>query len=115
MGLPVYIFTDADPWGMHIAIVIISGSANAAHVKELTTPDAKWAGTRASDIVNYKLPNDKLDDIDIRRLHELMHDPKYNGDIWQREINMFMRGNASLKPFKIRTNPYSRHISASET
>ncbi len=32
LGLPVYIFTDADPWGMHIAMVIISGSANAAHL-----------------------------------------------------------------------------------
>ena len=44
LGLPVYVFTDADPWGMHIAMVIISGSANAAHLRELTTPDAKWAG-----------------------------------------------------------------------
>jgi len=91
LGLPVYIFTDADPWGMHIAMVIISGSANAAHVKELTTPDAKWAGVWASDIANYKLPSDKLDDIDIKRLHELMRDPRYKGDIWQREINVFMK------------------------
>ncbi|MEM1507679.1 MAG: DNA topoisomerase IV subunit A [Candidatus Bathyarchaeia archaeon] len=91
LGLPVYVFTDADPWGMHIAMVIISGSANAAHVKELTTPDAKWAGVWASDIVNYKLPSDKLEDIDVKRLHELMRDPRYKGEIWQREINVFMK------------------------
>jgi len=48
LGLPVYIFCDADPWGMHIANVIISGSANAAHLRELNTPDAKWAGVWAS-------------------------------------------------------------------
>lgn len=91
LGLPVYIFTDADPWGMHIAMVIISGSANAAHIKELTTPDAKWAGVWASDIINYRLPSDKLEDIDIKRLHELMRDPRYKEELWQREINVFMK------------------------
>lgn len=91
LGLPVYIFTDADPWGMHIAMVIISGSANAAHIKELTTPDAKWAGVWASDIISYKLPSDKLEDIDIKRLHELMRDPRYKEELWQREINVFMK------------------------
>lgn len=91
LGLPVYIFTDADPWGMHIAMVIISGSANAAHVKELTTPDAKWAGVWASDIVKYKLPSDKLNERDIKRLHELMNDPRYKGDPWKRELKVFMK------------------------
>ena len=43
-NLPVYIFTDGDPWGVHIAMVIISGSANAAHLRGLATPDAKWIG-----------------------------------------------------------------------
>ena len=55
LDLPVFIFTDGDPWGMHIAMVIISGSANAAHLRELTTPDAKWNGVWATDIVDYKL------------------------------------------------------------
>jgi DNA topoisomerase-6 subunit A len=54
VDLPVFIFTDGDPWGMHIAMVIISGSANAAHLRELTTPDAKWSGVWATDIVDYK-------------------------------------------------------------
>jgi DNA topoisomerase-6 subunit A len=91
LGLPVYIFTDADPWGMHIAMVIISGSANAAHLRDLTTPDAKWAGVWASDIIRYKLPSDNLDEIDIKRLHELMHDSRYKGNLWQRELNTFMK------------------------
>lgn len=91
LGLPVYIFTDADPWGMHIAMVIISGSANAAHLRDLTTPDAKWAGVWASDIVKYKLPSEKLDDIDVKRLNELARDPRYKGDPWQRELNMFVK------------------------
>jgi DNA topoisomerase-6 subunit A len=91
LGLPVYIFTDGDPWGMHIAMVIISGSANAAHLRDLNTPDAKWFGVWASDIVEYKLPSDKLTELDIKRLHELKKDPRYEGKIWSREIETFMR------------------------
>ena len=91
LELPVTIFTDGDPWGMHIAMVIISGSANAAHLRELTTPDAKWCGVWATDIVDYKLPSDALTDIDIKRLHELEKDPRYDGDLWRREIKTFLR------------------------
>ena len=91
LDLPVYIFTDGDPWGMHIAMVIISGSANAAHLRDLTTPDAKWSGVWASDIVDYKLPSDPLTPIDIKRLHELKKDPRYKDPLWQREISTFMK------------------------
>ncbi|HIE15146.1 TPA: DNA topoisomerase IV subunit A [Candidatus Bathyarchaeota archaeon] len=91
LELPVYIFSDADPWGMHIAMVIISGSANAAHLRELTTPDAKWAGVWATDIEKYKLPSDDLSEIDVKRLHELSRDPRYKGKLWQREIKAFMK------------------------
>jgi DNA topoisomerase-6 subunit A len=91
LNLPVYIFTDGDPWGMHIAMVIISGSANAAHLRELNTPDAKWSGVWATDIVNYKLPTDPLDDVDVKRLYELQKDPRYKDPLWQREIKTFLK------------------------
>jgi DNA topoisomerase-6 subunit A len=91
LNLPVYIFTDGDPWGMHIAMVIISGSANAAHLRELNTPDAKWSGVWATDIVNYKLPTDPLDEVDMKRLSELQRDPRYKDPLWQREIKTFMK------------------------
>lgn len=91
LGLPVYIFCDADPWGMHIANVIISGSANAAHLRELNTPDAKWCGVWASDIVDYKLPSDPLTDLDIKRLYELEKDPRYKGKLWKDEIQTFLK------------------------
>ena len=92
LNLPVCIFTDGDPWGMHIAMVIISGSANAAHLRELNTPDARWSGVWATDIVNYKLPTDPLDEVDIKRLFELQKDPRYKEDpLWQREIKTFMK------------------------
>jgi len=91
LNLPVYIFTDGDPWGMHIAMVMISGSANAAHLRELATPDAKWSGVWATDIVNYKLPTDPLDEVDVKRLYELQRDPRYKDPLWQREIKMFLK------------------------
>ncbi|MGC8962154.1 MAG: DNA topoisomerase IV subunit A [Candidatus Bathyarchaeia archaeon] len=91
LKLPVIVLTDGDPWGMHIAMVIISGSANAAHVRELNTPDAKWMGVWATDIVEYKLPTDPLNDLDIKRLHELSKDPRYKDPLWKREINAFLK------------------------
>jgi len=90
LDLPVHIFTDGDPWGMHIAMVIISGSANAAHLRELTTPDAKWSGVWATDIVDYKLPSDALTEVDVKRLHDLRKDPRYEGKLWRREIKKFL-------------------------
>src|SRR4030043_359603 len=92
LNLPVFIFTDGDPWGMHIAQVIISGSAKAAHLRELNTPDAVWSGVWATDIVDYKLPTDPLDEVDIKRLYELQKDPRYQNDpMWQREIKLFLK------------------------
>jgi len=91
LNLPCYIFCDADPWGMHIANVIISGSANAAHLRDLNTPTAKWCGVFASDIQEYKLPSDPLTDLDIKRLYELEKDPRYDGKLWKEEIATFLK------------------------
>lgn len=91
LGLPVYIFTDGDPWGVHIAMVIISGSAEAAHIRELATPSAKWAGVWATDILKYDLPTVPLNSVDIKRLHELREDPRYKGELWQRQISTFLK------------------------
>jgi DNA topoisomerase-6 subunit A len=91
LGLPVGILCDADPWGAHIAMVIKSGSANSAHLRELTTPEAVWLGVTASDILKYKLPSDKLTEIDIKRLHELKEDPRYTERMWHEELDTFLR------------------------
>jgi DNA topoisomerase-6 subunit A len=91
MKLPVYILCDGDPWGMHIAMVVISGSANAAHLRGLNTPDAKWIGVTGSDIIKYKLPSDPLDQTDLKRLEDLKKDPRYTADRWQKEIEVFLK------------------------
>ena len=90
-GLPVYIFTDGDPWGLHIAMIIISGSAVAAHLRGLTTPDAKWIGVWGSDVQKYKLPTENLTEQDLKRLKEIKEDPRYDDELWQREIDIFLK------------------------
>lgn len=92
LGIPVYICNDGDPWGFHIAMVIISGSAKLAHVNhELATPNAKFLGVTASDIINYDLPTDPLKDIDVLRLKELYKDPRYRDDFWKVEIKKMLK------------------------
>ncbi len=91
LKLPVYLNCDGDPFGFHIAMVIISGSANLAYINhELAVPDAKYIGVSASDIVNYKLPTDKLRELDINRLKQLAKDPRYNTEFWQSEIKRML-------------------------
>ncbi len=91
LGLPVYLFTDGDPWGMHIAKVVISGSANSAHIKNLTIPDAKWIGVTPEDIVQYSLPSEPMIDADLKRLDELAHDVRYGSSEWQDHIQQFKK------------------------
>lgn len=91
LDLPVFIFTDGDPWGMHIAKVIISGSANSAHIAELTVPDAQWIGVTPNDIENYSLPSDSLSDADLKRLDDLTRDVRYDSPKWTGYIDGFRR------------------------
>jgi len=91
LKLPVYILTDGDVYGEHIAMVIISGSVGAAHLRELTVSDAKWIGVWGSDIIKYKLPTIPMTEIDIKRIYELKKDPRYKGGIWQKELDVFLK------------------------
>lgn len=103
--IPVFIFTDGDPWGLHIAMVVMAGSAKSAHVNRmLATPSATWIGVTASDIKKYKLRSDKLKDVDFTRIKELKKDPRYKNDkrlqeelkIWE-EIKKKAEQQALLK------------------
>jgi DNA topoisomerase-6 subunit A len=91
LGLPIYLFTDGDPFGFHIAMVVISGSAKLAYInRELAVPDAQFLGVTASDIVDYKLPTDKLRELDVDRLKQIQKDPRYNTKFWQGEIKRML-------------------------
>jgi DNA topoisomerase-6 subunit A len=91
LNLPIYIFTDGDPWGLHIARVIMAGSANAAHISDLAVPAAEWIGVSADDIEKYHLPADKMSDSDLKRLDELILDPRYQTEYWQDHIMKFKK------------------------
>ena len=91
LGLPIYLFTDGDPFGFHIAMVVISGSAKLAYINhELAVPDAQFLGVTASDIIDYKLPTDKLRELDVNRLKQLQKDPRYSNEFWQGEIKKML-------------------------
>jgi len=90
-NLPVYVLTDADPYGMHIFMVIAYGSANAAHLRGLTVKDAVWLGVTAFDIERYKLPYARLTEEDVKRALELKTDPRYGDERYQRELDLFLR------------------------
>ena len=91
MKLPIICLTDGDVYGDHIAMVIKSGSANAAHLRELTVPDAKWVGVWATDIEKYKLPTIPMTESDIKRCYDLQKDPRYQDGIWKKELDVFLR------------------------
>ena len=91
LKLPVYAFVDGDPWGVHIYNVIAAGSASAAHLSGLTTPDAMWMGLTASDITKYELPTDNFTKGDTTRTAQLIRDPRYQKPYLQDELKKFLK------------------------
>ena len=91
LKIPIYIFTDADPWGEHIARVLMGGSAESAHLTGLTIPDAKWLGVWPSDIKEYDLPSLPLTQSDINKCHTMLKDPRYTKGLWNREVKNFLK------------------------
>ena len=73
-SLPVYVFTDSDPYGWYIYSVIKSGSMNLAYMSsKLATTHAKFIGLTMSDVIKYKLKKwtIKATDYDLKRASEL--------------------------------------------
>jgi meiotic recombination protein SPO11 len=57
LRIPVLCLVDADPYGLKILSVYMSGSKNMSYDSaSLTTPDIKWLGVRPSDLDRYKIP-----------------------------------------------------------
>ena len=90
-GLDVLILTDADPWGLSIANVIIFGSARLAHLRGLAVPDAKWIGVTPTDVVKFQLPSEPLNDKDKKRVQTLMRDSRCQTNPWKEELKVFQK------------------------
>lgn len=86
-NLPVTVFTDGDPWSFRIFASVAYGAIKTAHISEyLATPTAQFIGVTASDILNYDLPTDKLNDKDVGALNAELSDPRFADQFWITEI-----------------------------
>lgn len=92
--LPIYVFTDGDPWSFRIYASVAYGAIKTAHISSyLAVPSAEFIGITASDILNYELPSDKLTDKDTQALNAELKDPRFQTEFWKQEIEtMLMSG-----------------------
>ena len=100
LKIPVYTFTDGDPWGYYIHSVIKTGSVNLAYEsRRLATPSAKFIGMTMDDIDRYNLKKvtEKLKDVDKVRAKQLMKYEWFNTPGWTREINMMIEKGVRIE------------------
>ncbi len=93
-NLPVYVFTDGDPYGWYIYSVIKQGSmALAAHSALLATPEARYIGMTLDDVERYGLEQvtEKMKDGDIKRAKELMAYPWFQTKEWQAQLKKALK------------------------
>ena len=92
---PVVIFTDADPWGLGIALRYKIGSESLSYDSDrLVTPDAKVQGMMFSDIYEYNIPEVArlpATEEDISRATDMKKKPWLNDKKWQKELSLFLQ------------------------
>merc|ERR1719162_1318515 len=96
LGLLVLGLVDADPYGLKILSVYMSGSKNMSYDSaSLTTPDIKWLGLRPSDLDKFDLPEQcRLDmtENDIRTGKELMKEEFIlKNPEWVKELEIMVK------------------------
>jgi DNA topoisomerase-6 subunit A len=95
--LPVYAFTDCDPYAFaNIYRTLKVGSGNAAHISRFfCVPQAQFLGVMPQDIVDHKLMDatHKLQDVDIKRAKDaLKNDPFFQAQPkWQKAIKQQLK------------------------
>ena len=102
LELPVYVFTDGDPWGYYIYSVLKSGSMSLAFQSDrLATPDAKLIGMTMEDIEEYGLehvtedlkgkPKDSGGPTkDYKRIHDVMDYEWMQNEQWQAQFQKML-------------------------
>lgn len=90
-NIPIVVFTDGDPWSFRIFASVAYGAIKTAHISDyLATPTAQFVGITASDILNYDLPTDKLNDKDVGALNAELSDPRFKDEFWVSEIQAML-------------------------
>ncbi len=91
LKIPIYVFTDMDPWGYYIYSVYKQGSINLAFFSEKAgAPQAKYLGFSTSDIKQFDIPRSayiKLKDVDLKRINELESYDWMKSQGWKNEFN----------------------------
>ncbi|AOV95418.1 hypothetical protein AQV86_05895 [Nanohaloarchaea archaeon SG9] len=102
LDLPVYVFTDGDPWGYYIYSVLKSGSMSLAFQSDrLSIPEAKLIGMTMEDIEEYGLEHvtedlkGKSDDNggptkDYKRIHDVKDYEWMQTDEWQKQFQKML-------------------------
>ncbi len=112
LGLPIYVLTDADPYGWYIYSVFKIGSITLSYESErLATPNAKFLGVSMTDIFGdpetkkkpYLTETERKNFIikakktDIKRAQELMNYEWFKTPKWIKEINIFLKKQSKLE------------------
>jgi DNA topoisomerase-6 subunit A len=92
--LPVYVFTDGDPYGyFNIYRTLKVGSGNAAHLNEFfCVPQAHFLGVTPDDIVEYELPTHPLKEVDRKRANDAMKNDPFirHHKPWQQAVRQML-------------------------
>ena len=95
--LPVYAFTDCDPYGFaNIYRTLKVGSGNAAHINQFfCVPNVRYLGLTPQDIIDFDLgkATHPLADVDVKRAFDaLKNDPFFqNQQPWKQAIDLLMK------------------------
>ena len=96
-GLPVYAFTDCDPYAFaNIYRTLKVGSGNAAHISRFfCVPQARFLGVTPQDIIDHRLMDatHKLQEVDIKRAKDaLKNDPFFKSHKpWQKALEQMLK------------------------
>ncbi len=95
MKIPVYVFTDGDPYGyLNIYRTLKVGSGNAAHINTFfCVPQAQFIGVTPQDVLDYKLPTHPLKDVDLKRIKDgVKNDPFVQSHKeWQKALDLMVK------------------------
>ncbi len=97
LNLPVYAFTDCDPYGIsNIYRTLKVGSGNAAHINQFfCVPNARYLGLTPQDIIDWDLKDAThvLGEVDIKRAKDaLKNDPFFTEHkTWAKAMEQLMK------------------------
>ena len=99
--LPVYVFTDGDPYGYgNIYRTLKVGSGNAAHINQyFCVPQAIFLGVTPGDIDAYDLPTHPLKDIDLKKIKDMLKNDPFIKEHkeWQKALQKMAKSKVRVE------------------